>query len=238
MEQKLEKIPVHIGVIMDGNGRWAKSRGLLRTQGHKMGVEALKTIVEACSDLGVKYLTAYAFSTENWKREASEVSAIMKLIEVYLRSELKKMMQNRVRFKTIGDLSALPENIQKVLYESMEATKNNRGLTLTVALNYGGRDDIKRAVQKICQRVQDGELKIEDIDQELISQSLDTGFMPDPDLVIRPSGELRLSNFLLWESAYSEFWYSDINWPDFSPEDLKKAIQSYAQRDRRFGNAR
>ncbi len=238
MEQKLEKIPVHIGVIMDGNGRWAKSRGLLRTQGHKMGVEALKTIVEACSDLGVKYLTAYAFSTENWKREASEVSAIMKLIEVYLRSELKKMMQNRVRFKTIGDLSALPENIQKVLYESMEATKNNRGLTLTIALNYGGRDDIKRAVQKICQRVQDSELKIEDIDQELISQSLDTGFMPDPDLVIRPSGELRLSNFLLWESAYSEFWYSDINWPDFSPEDLKKAIQSYAQRDRRFGNAR
>ncbi|MDO5095481.1 MAG: isoprenyl transferase [Peptostreptococcaceae bacterium] len=238
MEQKLEKIPVHIGVIMDGNGRWAKSRGLLRTQGHKMGVEALKTIVEACSDLGVKYLTAYAFSTENWKREASEVSAIMKLIEVYLRSELKKMMQNRVRFKTIGDLSALPENIQKVLYESMEETKNNRGLTLTIALNYGGRDDIKRAVQKICQRVQDGELKIEDIDQELISQSLDTGFMPDPDLVIRPSGELRLSNFLLWESAYSEFWYSDINWPDFSPEDLKKAIQSYAQRDRRFGNAR
>lgn len=238
MEQKLEKIPVHIGVIMDGNGRWAKARGLLRTQGHKMGVETLKKIVEACSDMGVKYLTAYAFSTENWKREASEVSAIMKLIEVYLRSEIKKMMQNGVRLKTIGDLSALPGNIQKVLYESVEETKNNQGLTLTIALNYGGRDDIKRAVQGICQKVQDGELKIEDIDQELISKSLDTGFMPEPDLIIRPSGELRLSNFLLWESAYSEFWYSDINWPDFTPEDLKIAIQSYAQRDRRFGNAK
>ena len=133
MEQKLEKIPVHIGVIMDGNGRWAKARGLLRTQGHKMGVETLKKIVEACSDIGVKYLTAYAFSTENWKREASEVSAIMKLIEAYLRSEIKKMMQNKVRLKTIGDLSALPENIQKVLYESVEETKNNQELTLTIA---------------------------------------------------------------------------------------------------------
>lgn len=238
MELNLENIPAHIGVIMDGNGRWAKARGMLRTQGHKMGVEALKRIVEECSDLGVQYLTAYAFSTENWKREAQEVSAIMRLIEVYLRSELKKMMANGVRLRTIGDLSALAPNIQKVLYDSMEKTKDNTGLTLTIALNYGGRDDIKRAVQSICKSVQNGELSIEDITEEIISKRLDTGFMPDPDLVIRPSGELRLSNFLLWESAYSEFWYSDIHWPDFSPEDLRKAIASYQQRDRRFGNAK
>lgn len=238
MDENLKKIPTHIGIIMDGNGRWAKSRGLLRTQGHKMGVEALKVIVEECSNLGVKYLTAYAFSTENWKREATEVSAIMKLIEIYLKSELKKMMANGVRFRTIGDLSALPENIQKVLYDSIEETKKNTGLTLTIALNYGGRDDIRRAVQKICRRVKEGELQPDEITQGLISDHLDTHFMPDPDLVIRPSGELRLSNFLLWESAYSEFWYSDINWPDFKPEDLRKAIISYQERDRRFGNAK
>ncbi|MDO5063017.1 MAG: isoprenyl transferase [Peptostreptococcaceae bacterium] len=238
MDENLKKIPTHIGIIMDGNGRWAKSRGLIRTQGHKMGVEALKVIVEECSDLGVKYLTAYAFSTENWKREATEVSAIMKLIEIYLKSELKKMMANGVRFRTIGELSALPENIQKVLYDSIEETKNNTGLTLTIALNYGGRDDIRRAVQKICRRVKEGELQPDEITQKLISEHLDTHFMPDPDLVIRPSGELRLSNFLLWESAYSEFWYSDINWPDFKPEDLRKAIISYQERDRRFGNAK
>lgn len=238
MDLDLEKIPAHIGIIMDGNGRWAKTRGLLRTQGHKMGVEALKIIVEECSDLGVKYLTAYAFSTENWKREASEVSAIMKLIEIYLKSELKKMMANDVRLRTIGDLSALPANIQKVLYDSIEKTKNNTGLTLTIALNYGGRDDIRRAVQKICMRIKEEGLQPYEVTQELISENLDTGFMPDPDLVIRPSGELRLSNFLLWESAYSEFWYSDIYWPDFTPEDLRKAILSYQQRDRRFGNAK
>lgn len=238
MDQELKNIPTHIGIIMDGNGRWAKSRGMIRTQGHKMGVETLKVIVEACSDLGIKYLTAYAFSTENWKREATEVSAIMKLIEIYLKSELKKMMANGVRFKTIGDLSAMPKNIQKILYDSMEQTKDNKGLTLTIALNYGGRDDIRRGVRKICERIKNNELQPEDITEDIIAQSLDTRFLPDPDLIIRPSGELRLSNFLLWESAYSEFWYSDINWPDFTPDDLKRAIESYGQRDRRFGNAK
>lgn len=238
MDQELKNIPTHIGIIMDGNGRWAKSRGMIRTQGHKMGVETLKVIVEACSDLGIKYLTAYAFSTENWKREATEVSAIMKLIEIYLKSELKKMMANGVRFKTIGDLSGMPKNIQKILYDSMEQTKDNKGLTLTIALNYGGRDDIRRGVRKICERIKNNELQPEDITEDIIAQSLDTRFLPDPDLIIRPSGELRLSNFLLWESAYSEFWYSDINWPDFTPDDLKRAIASYGQRDRRFGNAK
>ena len=238
MKLDMDNIPTHIGIIMDGNGRWAKARGQLRKQGHKAGVETLKKIVEACSDLGVRYLTAYAFSTENWKREASEVSAIMKLIELYLRSELKKMMANEVRFKTIGDLSALAPNIQKVIYDSMKETENNKGLTLTVAINYGGRDDIRRAVQKLARGVLDGSLKVEEITEAVISKNLDTCFMPDPDLIIRPSGEQRLSNFLLWESAYSEFWYSDINWPDFSSEDLEKAIFVYQQRDRRFGNAK
>lgn len=238
MELDMEKLPQHIAVIMDGNGRWAKSRGLLRTQGHKMGVEALKKIVEECSNLGIGYLTAYAFSTENWKRDIKEVSAIMRLIEIYLKSELKQMLANQVRLKTIGDLSALPPNIQKVLYDSMDKTKDNKGLTLTIALNYGGRDDIKRCVQNLCQKVLDNDLLPQDVTENLISKTLDTGFMPDPDLVIRPSGEQRLSNFLLWESAYSEFWYSQINWPDFKPENLREAISSYQQRDRRYGNAK
>lgn len=238
MELDMEKLPQHIAVIMDGNGRWAKSRGLLRTQGHKMGVEALKKIVEECSNLGIGYLTAYAFSTENWKRDVKEVSAIMRLIEIYLKSELKQMLANQVRLKTIGDLSALPPNIQKVLYDSMDKTKDNKGLTLTIALNYGGRDDIKRCVQNLCQKVLDNDLLPQDVTENLISKTLDTGFMPDPDLVIRPSGEQRLSNFLLWESAYSEFWYSQINWPDFKPENLREAISSYQQRDRRYGNAK
>ncbi len=238
MKTEITNIPQHIAIIMDGNGRWAKARGLLRTQGHKEGVETLKKIVEASSDAGIRYLTVYAFSTENWKRDVTEVSAIMKLIEVYLRSEIKKMMKNQVRFKTIGDLSALPVGVRRIIDESVEQTKNNRGLTLTVALNYGGRDDIARATKKLCEKVRRGELDPEDITQELLSENLDTAFLPDPDLVIRPSGELRISNFLLWESAYSEFWYSDINWPDFSEEDLYEAMRSYQNRDRRFGNAK
>ncbi len=238
MEINKDNLPQHVAIIMDGNGRWAKSKGQLRTMGHKAGVEALKKIVEESSNLGIKYLTAYAFSTENWKRDAGEVSAIMKLIEVYLKSEINKMMANGVRFKTIGDLSRLPQGIQKILNDSMEKTKDNQGTTLTIALNYGARDDITRAVEKIAQKIEKGELASKDITQAFISQSLDTFFLPDPDLVIRPSGELRLSNFLLWESAYSEFWYSDIYWPDFKPSHLREAIISYQDRDRRFGSAK
>lgn len=238
MEINKERLPRHIAVIMDGNGRWAKSKGQIRTMGHKAGVETLKKIVEESSNLGIKYLTAYAFSTENWKREEKEVSAIMKLIEIYLKSEINKMIKNDVRFKTIGDLSKLPKGVQEIIYDSMEKTQNNKGTTLTIALNYGGRDDITRAVREIAGRVKNNELDVEDISMELISNCLDTNFLPDPDLIIRPSGELRLSNFLLWESAYSEFWYSDINWPDFTPKDLHDAIISYQNRDRRYGNAK
>lgn len=238
MEINMECLPRHIAIIMDGNGRWAKSKGQIRTMGHKAGVETLKKIVEECSNLGIKYLTAYAFSTENWKREENEVSAIMKLIEIYLKSEINKMMKNNIRFKTIGDLSKLPKGVQKIVYDSMEKTKDNKGTTLTIALNYGGRDDIVRAVKEICTQVKNNEIMPEDVTMDLISSALDTNFLPDPDLVIRPSGELRLSNFLLWESAYSEFWYSDINWPDFKPLDLHEAIKSYQNRDRRFGNAK
>ncbi len=238
MEINKENIPQHIAVIMDGNGRWAKARGQARTMGHKAGVETLKKIVEESDSLGIKYLTAYAFSTENWKRDNEEVSAIMKLIEIYLKSELKKMMANGVRLKTIGDLSRLPAGVQKILLDSEEKTKNNKGITLTMALNYGARDDITRAMQKIAKMAEAGELKAEDISQDLISKSLDTWFLPDPDLIIRPSGEMRLSNFLLWESAYSEFWYSDIYWPDFNSEHLREAIACYQNRDRRFGNAK
>lgn len=236
MESK--KIPNHIAIIMDGNGRWAKLRGLARTQGHKKGVDTLKQIVEDCSDIGIKYLTVYAFSTENWKREVSEVNAIMKLIEIFLQCEIDKIIKNNVILKTIGDLTKLPNSVQKILYSSMEKTKNNTGITLTIALNYGARDDILRATKKIFQKIETKELSIDDIDENLFSKFLDTEFLPDPDLVIRPSGELRLSNFLLWESAYSEFWYSDINWPDFKKEDLLKAIESYRKRERRYGDAR
>lgn len=238
MEINKERLPKHIAVIMDGNGRWAKSRGQARTMGHRAGVEALKTILEESATLGIEYLTAYAFSTENWKRDAKEVAAIMKLIEVYLKNEINKMMANNIRFKTIGDLSRLPKGVQKILLDSTEKTKNNQGTTLTMALNYGARDDLRRAMEKIAQRVEKGELSAMDITEDVISQSLDTSFLPDPDLVIRPSGELRLSNFLLWESAYSEFWYSDIYWPDFGPVQLREAIKSFQDRDRRFGNAK
>ena len=238
MEINKERLPKHIAVIMDGNGRWAKSRGQARTMGHRAGVEALKTILEESATLGIEYLTAYAFSTENWKRDAKEVAAIMKLIEIYLKNEINKMMANDIRFKTIGDLSRLPKGVQKILLDSTEKTKNNQGTTLTMALNYGARDDLRRAMEKIAQRVEKGELSAMDITEDVISQSLDTSFLPDPDLVIRPSGELRLSNFLLWESAYSEFWYSDIYWPDFGPVQLREAIKSFQDRDRRFGNAK
>lgn len=238
MQTNKEALPRHIAIIMDGNGRWAKKRGQVRTMGHKAGVETLKKIVEECSNLGIEYLTAYAFSTENWKREAGEVSAIMTLIELYLKSEIEKMIKNGIRFETIGDLSRLPQGVQRIIESSKERTKNNRGTTLTIALNYGGRDDILRGVQKLAQQVQDGVLLPSDINEAVLHAQMDTHFLPDPDLVIRPSGELRLSNFLLWESAYSEFWFADICWPDFDAPALHRAIESYQARDRRFGNAR
>lgn len=234
----LDKIPKHIGIIMDGNGRWAKAKNLPRTLGHKAGVETLKKIVRECSDLGVKYLTVYAFSTENWKRPKDEVNGLMKLLVEYLRNELKELDENNVIIRTIGDISKLPKPCIDILDKSVEETRSNTGLVLNLALNYGGRYEILRAVKNIFEDYKEGRISEDEIlnlNDEKFSSYLYTKNIPDPDIIIRPSGEQRLSNFLLWQCAYSEFWYSDINWPDFSIENLHKAIYDYQNRDRRFG---
>ncbi|MTK14232.1 MAG: isoprenyl transferase [Clostridiaceae bacterium] len=234
----LDNIPQHIAIIMDGNGRWAKERMLPRTMGHKAGVEAIRGIVKECSSLGIKYLTLYAFSTENWKRSNEEVSALMNLLVQYLRNEFKELNENNVIINHIGDISKLPQVCQQELTNAYENTKNNTGLTLNLALNYGGRDEILRAVKKIYEDIKDGKMKEEDIDENAIASHLDTKGMPDPDIIIRPSGEQRLSNFLLWQCAYSEFWYSNIKWPDFKKKHLHKAIYDFQNRDRRFGGVK
>lgn len=231
----LDKVPAHIAIIMDGNGRWAKSRFMPRTYGHKVGVETIRKVVKECSRLGVKYLTLYAFSTENWKRPKDEVSALMGLLVKYLRNELEELHKNNVKILTIGDISKLPQACIEELDHAKEKTKDNRGLVMSLALNYGGRNDLVNAVKNISQEVLGGKISIEDIGDDLISSHLSTNESPDPDLVIRTSGEQRLSNFLLWELAYSEFYFADIHWPDFDEKELQKAIFAYQSRDRRFG---
>ena len=238
IELNKDKMPKHIGVIMDGNGRWAKARGLKRTMGHKQGVENLRTIVKECKRLEIPYLTVYAFSTENWKRSEEEVSALMWLLEQYMIKEMKELHKEGVRIKTIGDITGLPESTYKKLQEGVNYTAENTKLTLTLALNYGSRADLTQAVKSITEKVTLGELNISDINEKIISEHLSTSFMPDPDLIIRPSGEYRLSNFMMWEASYSEFWFSNINWPDFGAEEFQKAIADYQNRDRRFGNAK
>lgn len=228
-------IPKHIAIIMDGNGRWAREKKLPRTVGHRYGVETIREIVRECNLLKVKYLTLYAFSTENWKRSSDEVSTLMKLLVEFLRSEFNELNTNNVVINHIGDVSKLPRICQDELNSAYEKTKKNTGLTLNLALNYGGRDEIVKALKNIVQEVQAKHLLVEDINEQQISRFLYTSGMPDPDLIIRPSGEHRLSNFLLWQCAYSEFWYSDIKWPDFKREDLRKAIYDYQNRERRFG---
>ncbi len=228
-------IPKHIAIIMDGNGRWAKKRGLPRTIGHRAGVETIRNIVKASSKIGIKYLTLYAFSTENWKRPKDEVSALMSLLVEFLRKEIDELNSNNVVVQTIGDISQLPEICQKELDRAYDITKDNSGLRLNLALNYGGRDEIVRAINKMFSDFKAEKFKIENIDDMLISSYLDTSGTPDPDLLIRPSGEYRISNFLLWQIAYSEMWFADIYWPDFKPYHLYKAILEYQERDRRFG---
>lgn len=230
-----DNIPIHIAIIMDGNGRWAKKRGLPRTAGHKAGVEALREIIKTCSDLKVKHLTLYAFSTENWNRPEDEVTALMKLLISYLKNEIKELDKNDVRISTIGNISKLPLATRDEIYSALDLTKNNVGLNVNIALNYGGRDEIVNAVKNICKDVFNNELNIEDIDECIFKNYLYTKNIPDPDLVIRPSGELRISNFLLWQAAYSELWFSDIYWPDFGREDLVKAIVDFQKRNRRYG---
>lgn len=234
-----ERMPVHVAVIMDGNGRWAKEKGVPRLAGHNAGMKAMKKIVDHSDKLGIKYLTVYAFSTENWKRSIEEVSGIFKLLVTWVASDLKGLIENNVKVKILGDYSALPADAIKSLEQTLEATKDNTGLQFNIALNYGGRDEITRAVKAIGKKVKDGELQPEDINDETIAAELFTGCfnadVPDPELIIRTSGELRLSNFLLWQSAYSELVFPEVYWPDFTPEEYEKAIADYQSRERRFG---
>jgi len=229
------KIPVHVACIMDGNGRWAVGKGLKRHNGHREGIESVRDIVKAASQLGVEYLTLYAFSIENWNRPASEVGVLMNLLEQYLRKELKELHENQVRVKAIGKLSSLPKVVQKLLHESIETTKDNTGLTLTLALSYSGRWDIVRAVQMISLDVRRGKVSPEDISSDTFASYLQTAGTPDPDLLIRTSGELRLSNFLLWEMAYGEMYVTETFWPKFRRNEFYTALESYMTRERRFG---
>lgn len=226
-----EKLPRHIAIIMDGNGRWANKRGLPRPAGHRAGVESLRDVVRACTSLGIEYLTVYAFSTENWKRPDEEVNVLMNLLVEYLRKELEELNKNGVVVKAIGRIDGLPQNAQQELLKAQENTKNNKGLVLNLALNYGGRVEIIDAINKLLQLEQ----HIDNIDENEFSKYLYTAGQPDADLVIRPSGELRISNFLLWQSAYAEFWFTDCLWPDFRRQHLYQAIISYQKRNRRFG---
>mgnify|MGYP001559813596 FL=1 len=234
----MTKIPKHIAIIMDGNGRWAKERNLPRALGHKAGVEAIRKIVKECDRLGVKYLTLYAFSTENWNRPIKEIDSLMKLLVEYLKKEFEELNANDVVINSIGDISKLPLICREELNYAYEKTKNNKGLILNLALNYGGRNEIVDAVKQISSDLINKKISKDQINEDLFSKYMYTSKMPDPDLIIRPSGELRLSNFLLWQSAYSELWFSDINWPDFKEEQLQNAIVDYQKRDRRFGKVK
>ena len=223
-------MPQHIAIIMDGNGRWAKKRGLPRSAGHVAGAKTFKSIARYCNKIGLKYLTVYAFSTENWKRPADEVNGIMNLLRDYLR-DAENFKDENIRVRFIGDRAPLADDIKALMAKNEEDSKNATGLTLYIAINYGGRDEIVKAVQKI---VASG-VSASDVNEQLISNSLYTHDCPDPDFIIRPSGEYRLSNYLIWQSAYSEFWYSDVLWPDFTDKDLEKAIDDFSNRNRRFG---
>ncbi len=229
----INNIPKHIGIIMDGNGRWAKKRNLPRSYGHKAGVEAIRRIIKECNRLGIKYLTLYAFSTENWKRPEDEVSALMGLLVEYLKKEFHELNKNQVVINYLGDISKLPLKCQEALVKAKESTKNNEGVVMNLALNYGGRAEIIEAINSFL-RDHDGEKNLK-ITEAALEKYLYTAGMPDPDIIIRPSGEQRLSNFLLWQCAYTEFWYSDILWPDFTEKDLQQAIIDYQNRERRFG---
>lgn len=228
-------VPVHIAIIMDGNGRWAKQKKIPRAMGHKAGVETIRSIVKESNKIGIKYLTLYAFSTENWKRPLDEVNALMRLLFEYLRNEVEELHKNGVIVNHIGDISKLPDGCRKELLDAYNKTKNNKGLMLNLAINYGGRDEITMAIRNIVKDVKKGVLIESKIDENLITKYLYTSKIPDPDLIIRPSGEQRISNFLLWQGAYSELWFSNINWPDFSVNDLHRAISDYQKRNRRFG---
>lgn len=229
-----KKMPKHIGFIMDGNGRWAQKRGLPRTAGHAEGAQTFRKIARYCKDIGIKYITFYAFSTENWKRPKQEVDMIMKLFMQYL-DEAEDFAKDKTRLIFLGDKSRLEPKMREKMIRLERASENFDEMTLAVAINYGGRDDIVHSVRSVAKMLQNGDIKVSDIDESLITSLLYTGTMPDVDLIIRPSGEQRISNFLIWQSAYAEFYFTDVLWPDFTPKELDKALDDYASRGRRFG---
>lgn len=229
------KIPEHVAIILDGNGRWAKRRGMPRNYGHVQGAKTVEVICEEAYKMGIQYLTVYAFSTENWNRPQDEVDALMKLLRNYMKTCLKTAEKNNMCVRVIGDKTGLDEDIRQRIGELEEATKNNTGLHFQIALNYGGRDEIVRAAKKLAERVEEGTLKKEEITEQLFSDTLDTRGLPEPDLLIRTCNEMRLSNFLLWQLAYTEIYITDTAWPDFSKEELEKAIEAYNKRERRYG---
>lgn len=232
---KSENLPAHIAIIMDGNGRWAKEKGKLRVFGHENGVKTVRSTVEDCVRLGLKYLTLYTFSTENWKRPKLEVDTLMRLLVSSLKKELDTFTKNNIRLNTIGDIASLPETAYKELIEVMEITKNNTGMTLTLALSYGAREELKNAVKQISTKVKNNIISPENIDETIINTHLYTHDLPDVDLLIRTSGEHRISNFLLWQIAYAELYFIDVFWPDFKERHLVEAIKNYQNRERRFG---
>ena len=235
MEFNKENMPRSIAIIMDGNRRWAKAQGKPVSFGHKEGAKTLEKIVRYANKIGLQYITVYAFSTENWKRAEDEVKTLMLLLQTYLDDYAKRADSENIKVKILGDITALSKGMQKSIRECMERTKNNTGVTFNIALNYGGRDEIIRAVKKIAEQAQDNQIKIDDINEKMISDNLYTAGQPDPDLVIRTSGEIRLSNFLSWQVAYSELLFIEKNWPDFTEQDLDDAIMEYQKRTRKFG---
>ena len=234
-EKEIKGVPCHIAIIMDGNGRWAKQQGKERSYGHKYGVESVRKVTEAASEAGVRFLTLYTFSTENWNRPNEEITALMALLVMAIERETPDLMKNNVRLKAIGDLSRMPKEVKDRLDACINQTSENTGLTLILALSYSSRWEMTDAVRRISQEVKNGKLQNEDITEDLISSYLTTKDFPDPDLIIRTGGEQRISNFLLWQAAYSEFYFTDIYWPEFNKEALDKAIYSYRTRERRFG---
>ncbi len=231
-------IPRHIAVILDGNGRWAKAQGKPRTFGHYQGGKNVEDMCEIMDEVGVEYFTVYAFSTENWSRPKEEVAVLMKILRDYMRSSIKRCMKHNMKCRVIGDKTALAPDILESIYNLEEATKDNTGLKFTIAINYGSRDEIRRAVTKIAEKTKNGDIVPSDITEEMIADELDTQGYPDPDLLIRTSGEQRISNFLLWQIAYAEFYFADVCWPDFNREELDKAIMAYNARDRRYGGVK
>ncbi len=234
-EMNVSVIPQHVAIIMDGNGRWAKKRGLPRVAGHRAGMQRVKEITQACDELGIRYLTLYAFSTENWKRPQEEVNFLMKLPEEFLRRELGELVKKNVRLQLLGDERDLPEHTRRAIQEGIDATRNNTGLVLSFALNYGGRAELLQAVTRMIKEVEAGLLDVATLTEEDIQKRLYTAYLPDPDLLIRTSGELRISNFLLWQIAYTELYFTSVCWPDFTRENLLEALASYQSRVRKYG---